>query len=357
MHIRTFRAASLQEALQDIRRQMGEDASVLHTRQVREGWLGWLGKTSVEVTAGLRADRGTASGDSPAITPTDRQDSSARRGYPLELQDLRELLSLAGVAPPIADRWIDESYAFGSSLASGVEPGQWMDVLRQTVARGIRVARPIEVPTGRQRIVALVGPTGVGKTTTIAKLAAGFRLESHRRVALLTIDTFRIAAVQQLQAYAEIMDLPMEVVSRADEMPVALQRLEDAELVLVDTVGRSPRDARVQQLDELLQAAAPDEIHLVVSATGSRDVIAATIAGFAPLKPDAVLLTKLDETPQLAVPLSVLADRGLPLSYVTTGQQVPDDIETPEASLLGEQLLTSAAHMVPPDTAVIRYVA
>jgi flagellar biosynthesis protein FlhF len=353
MHIRTFRAASLQDALEDIRRQMGDGASVLYTRQVREGWMGWLGKTSVEVTAGLRDDHeqarhdrsgeGVASASQHTAAGVGLRDANRDRlGYPLELQDLRSLLLIAGVDDMVADRWIESTYAFGVAMASGVEPGQWIEYLRQTVARGIRIAGPIHVPPTGRRVVALVGPTGVGKTTTIAKLAAGFRLEAKRRVALVTIDTFRIAAVQQLQAYAEIMDLPMEVVQTPEEMQPALQRLEQADLVLIDTAGRSPRsDARIEQLRAMLRAAQPDETHLVLSATSSRDTIQNILDGFSAVRPTAAILSKLDESTQLASVLAAFEGRNLPISYITTGQQVPDDIETADAeSLVGDLLAT-----------------
>jgi len=353
MHIRTFRAASLQDALEDIRRQMGDGASVLYTRQVREGWMGWLGKTSVEVTAGLRDDRESSRHESnrghdlhvdqgPRQPANQHDITSGRHGYPLELQDLRSLLLFAGVDDIVADRWIESTYAFGVAMASGVEPGQWIDHLRQTVARGIRIAGPIHVPPTGRRVVALVGPTGVGKTTTIAKLAAGFRLEAKRSVALVTIDTFRIAAVQQLQAYAEIMDLPMEVVQNPEDMQPALQRLGDVDLVLIDTAGRSPRsDTRIEQLRAMLRAAQPDETHLVLSATSSRDTIQNILDGFSAVRPTAAILSKLDESTQLACVLAAFEGRNLPISYMTTGQQVPDDIETADAdSLIGDLLAT-----------------
>lgn len=351
MHIRTFRAASLQDALEDIRRQMGDNASVLYTRQVREGWMGWLGKTSVEVTAGLRDDHESAgpanhaAGDvnqTATAAPVVREPHASRHGYPLELQDLRSLLLFAGVDDVVADRWIESTYAFGVAMPGGVEPGQWIEHLRHTVARGIRIAGPIHVPASGRRVVALVGPTGVGKTTTIAKLAAGFRLEAKRSVALVTIDTFRIAAVQQLQAYAEIMDLPMEVVQSPEEMQPALDRLGDVDLVLIDTAGRSPRsDARIEQLRAMLRAAQPDETHLVLSATSSRDTIQNILDGFSSVRPTAAILSKLDESTQLACVLAAFEGRNLPISYMTTGQQVPDDIETADAdSLVGDLLAT-----------------
>jgi flagellar biosynthesis protein FlhF len=181
----------------------------------------------------------------------------------------------------------------------------------------------------------LVGPTGVGKTTTVAKLAAGFRLQQQRRVGLLTIDTYRIAAVQQLQAYAEIMELPMAVVESPEQMQRGLDELGDAELVLIDTAGRSPRGAaRLSQLQQMLAAAGPHETHLVVSATASVEAIRSALQGFAAVRPTATILTKLDETEQVAGVLAALPVSAPPLSYLTHGQQVPDDIATADAEAL-----------------------
>ena len=117
--------------------------------------------------------------------------------------------------------------------------------------------------------MALVGPTGVGKTTTIAKLAANYRLREKKRVGLITVDTYRIAAVEQLRTYADIIDLPMEVVSTPREMREAVARMRNLDLVLMDTAGRSPRDEiKIQELRSLLAEAEADEVHLVLSAHG-----------------------------------------------------------------------------------------
>ena len=119
--------------------------------------------------------------------------------------------------------------------------------------------------------MALVGPTGVGKTTTIAKLAANFRLREKRRVGLITVDTYRIAAVEQLRTYADIIDLPMEIVSTPREMHQAVARMADLDLILMDTAGRSPRDeVKIQELKSMLAEAEPDEVHLVLQQRGQR---------------------------------------------------------------------------------------
>jgi len=365
MHIRTFRAASLQDALEQIRQQMGPEASVLHTRQVRDGWMGWLGRTYVEVTAGLRdrvnqlPDRraglevdsrmlGTLS-ESPMLPGRRSTTQEAASELPLQLQAYREELLTVGVDPAVIDRWINATVSFAANLGDSSTDGfvsgtPWLEHLQRSVQRELRIGSPIRTHPGDRRVVALVGPTGVGKTTTVAKLAAGFRIEARRRVGLLTIDTFRIAAVQQLKAYAEIMDLPMEVVENPSQMVPALQRLGDVDLVLIDTAGRSPSsDARIDQLVELLRNAQPDETHLVLSATSSASVIRSALTGFAPVQPTSAILTKLDEAPQTAAVLSAIAATdqfaGVPISYLTHGQQVPDDITMAEAAPLLSRLL------------------
>ncbi len=175
--------------------------------------------------------------------------------------------------------------------------------------------------------MALVGPTGVGKTTTIAKLAANFRLREHRRVGLITVDTYRVAAVEQLRTYAEIMDLPMEVVSTPREMIAAVARLADQDVVLIDTAGHSPRDAvQLQQLKSMLAEAQADEIHLVISAVSSTSHLQQIVHRFRPLGATSVVITKLDEATGLGNLLPVLRASDLPVSYLTCGQSVPDDI-------------------------------
>ena len=364
MHIRTFRAANLQEALEQIRQQMGSEAAVLHTRQVRDGWMGWLGRTYVEVTAGLRDDdgiipmnlnrQGIDSRPVPDLAPRlvlKDVRSLTDSGLPLQLQAYQMELLAAGVDADKVDRWLNTTVSFAASMgeaASGPMAAgtPWLEHLQRTVLRELRIGSPILTHPGERRVVALVGPTGVGKTTTVAKLAAGFRIEAKRRVGLLTIDTFRIAAVQQLKAYAEIMDLPMQVVEKPDEMQPALNRLGDVDLVLIDTAGRSPKsDARIDQLVELLRSAQPDETHLVLNSTSSAASTRLALQGFAPVRPTAAILTKLDEAPGTVGVLSTLANSeqfsGMPLSYITNGQQVPDDIAPAEAEMLMSRLLTA----------------
>ena len=217
----------------------------------------------------------------------------------------------AGTAEQIADP--EESLAF---LASMVE-------------KEVRCASPIMPQPGRRKVVALVGPTGVGKTTTIAKLAANFRLRDGIRMGLVTVDTYRIAAVEQLRTYAEIIELPMKVVTTPLEMRQALEELSGLDLVLIDSAGRSPRDdLKIQELQSLLAEADVDETHVVMSLTSSVRSISLTCDQFAAVSPTALILTKLDEAPGMGSLLSVARHVALPVSYLTTGQDVPEDIES-----------------------------
>ncbi len=204
----------------------------------------------------------------------------------------------------------------------------------------ICVAGPIRVTPGRCRLAALVGPTGVGKTTTIAKLAANFRLKEKRRVGLITVDTYRIAAVEQLRTYADIIDLPMHVVSTPREMRETVAEMSHLDLILLDTAGRSPKDeVRIQELKMFLAEANADEVHLVLSSVAAARTLEQTAERFAAVGTTALILTKLDEASGLGNVLPLLRSGGLPLSYLTNGQSVPDDIETADARELARMIL------------------
>jgi flagellar biosynthesis protein FlhF len=226
-----------------------------------------------------------------------------------------------------------------------LEDGHHIDRrLRDLVKSWIKPHGPITISPNRQRVVALIGPTGVGKTTTIAKLAANFRLRDRQRVGLITVDTYRIAAVEQLRTYADIIDLPMEVVATQREMREALCRLSEMDLILMDTAGRSPRDeVRIQELKMMLQEAKPDEVHLVLSSTIGAQSLVKTTRKFGEVGATALLLTKLDEATGLGNLIPLLRESELPLSYLTNGQSVPDDIQTTDPSMLTEWILTGTS--------------
>ena len=396
MEVKTYRAATMHEALRLVRRELGPDAAVLHTREVPSGrLLGWLtGRRQIEVTASadvnvpsrLPARQRSESAAAALQGSTCRQSTSApavadasrprmqgppefsqevqgqlsdlqsmvkelcRRSQRHHRQDLPEELFRLFAELLDADLGEDLARELVERIRFEAPGTEWADPLlaKARIARiieaDIRIAGPIAVTPGRRRLAALVGPTGVGKTTTIAKLAANYRLKEKRRVGLITVDTYRIAAVEQLRTYAQIIDLPMQVVSTPREMRQAVRQLGDLDLILMDTAGRSPKDeVKIQELKAFLTEAGADEVHLVLSAVASGRTLQQIAERFAAVGTTALVLTKLDEANALGNVLPVLRSSKLPLSYLTNGQNVPDDIETADVHRLARLILAMEA--------------
>lgn len=377
MDVKTYRASSLQEALQQVRRDLGPEAAVLHTREVSGGMLRWIAGRQIEVTASATIKvPSRLPAKPPAIAlpikpkplpPADYDDFRAKYRADLEAtvtesKSLVEHLSLESVKSSkrqlpeslfqlftdLIDAELSEEIA--RELLERVRIGLSADDLDDHMLVKSRVARllegelkccgPIRVTPGTRRIVALVGPTGVGKTTTIAKLAANFHLREKQRVGLITVDTYRIAAVDQLRTYADIIDLPMEVVSTPREMRAAIARLSGLDLILMDTAGRSPQDdLRIQELKTMLNEAHADEVHVVLSAVASTASMKQAAERFAEIGATSMLLTKLDETTGLGNILPVLRGSKLSLSYITNGQNVPGDITPADRRKLARAIL------------------
>lgn len=210
----------------------------------------------------------------------------------------------------------------------------------QAIVDLIKKPKPIEVKGKKVRVVALIGPTGVGKTTTIAKLAANFSLMERKRVAMVTVDTYRIAAVEQLKTYAEIIGVPLEVVFNPDDLQGAIRKFANKDVIFVDTAGRSPHnETQLAELKRFLDSAEPDEIILVLSATTRMEDLMEAYRKFNVTRIDKVIFTKLDETSRYGPILSVMHKTRSPISYITNGQNVPDDIEIPDEFRLARMVL------------------
>jgi flagellar biosynthesis protein FlhF len=208
----------------------------------------------------------------------------------------------------------------------------------------ISTAGPIvRTKTSGPHVVALIGPTGVGKTTTLAKLAANLKLKERHRVGLITLDTYRIAAVDQLKRYADIIGSPLRVVSNAEDLRDAVRSMADCDFVLIDTAGRSPNDTlKLNELRGLLEAVQPDEVHLVLSATSGEKCLELAATRFGEVRADKIIFTKLDESANVGIVLNVVRKVNKSISYITTGQDVPDDIEVGHGRRLAELILGDA---------------
>ncbi|MGQ9563409.1 MAG: flagellar biosynthesis protein FlhF [Thermogutta sp.] len=390
MDVRTFRASTMHEALAIVRKELGPDAAILRTREVRvRRWFGLLpGRPQIEITASTNVNVPSRLPPQPFLGNGLNRDPIVEAGLSLERSaaETRALAMRTGAFHPEVQHRLENMEHMLRTLCrrNGTSvPYDWPEHLfkvytdlidadlREEDARELlervraeatrdradepmlikaRLARileselaatqPIRIFPGRCRVCALVGPTGVGKTTTIAKLAANFRLRENRRVALITVDTYRIAAVEQLRTYADIIDLPMHVVSTPREMRDAVKDFTGFDLVLIDTAGRSPKDEiKIRELRTLLNEAHADEIHLVLSSVASAKTLLQTLEQFRTVGPTALVLTKLDEAPSFGGLLPILRSSGLPVSYLTNGQNVPDDIEVAQPSRLARLVL------------------
>lgn len=203
--------------------------------------------------------------------------------------------------------------------------------------------RPVK--KGEPLLIALIGPTGVGKTTTIAKLAATFNLFEGKNVGLITIDTYRIAAVEQLKTYGIIMNLPVEVVYTPSDLDRAIENLKDSDIILIDTAGRSPHNqGMMTELKQFLSYRHIDEIMLVISATTQLKDMVDIEKKFAKIEYSHLVFTKLDETSTFGSAVSLAWRVKRPIAYLTVGQNVPDDIEVAQASKMATRLFEVTEH-------------
>lgn len=217
-------------------------------------------------------------------------------------------------------------------------------VLRSRLLQRLNLSSSVEPLSPSSRIVMFVGPTGVGKTTTIAKIAALQVLSGQRKVGLITTDTFRIAAVEQLRTYANILNVPFEVVAKPEGMVDALTRLQDCDLVFIDTAGRNfDHREHVEHLSKLMAVADVDEVYLVLSLTSKEEDLNRIVQRFQSVRIDKFLFTKLDETHSYGAIFNLLFTYRKPLSYFTTGQNVPNDLEISSVDKLLQLVFSEVA--------------
>lgn len=380
MRIKTFEAATMQEALTLARTEMGEDAVVLNSKHVKAGGvLGFGGGTRVELMAAV---------DDSAPVPV-KQSAAAPATAPMAVKAYSAPASATAVAEPDYDiaqlksevrdlnvvvqrlltsrveaaDYLSDSMNPILSLSKGLQPllmrlGVDDDLAHGILADLLPMDDPIQLASalagkmqgfaippvleGRQ-VIAVVGPTGVGKTTTLAKLAARFALEQGKKVALVTADTFRIGAVEQLRTYARIMGVPLEIALSPDEVAAGVEKHSDKDVVLIDTVGRSQRsEEHLAELKSFVEAANPTDTYLCVAASLSTGIQREVVERFVTLSPTRLVITKLDECPDCASLINLPLRTGLGISCLTMGQNVPQDIDFADAGIIA-RLVTGVA--------------
>jgi flagellar biosynthesis protein FlhF len=395
MNLQTFKAATMADALTQVKTAMGGDAVILHTRTFwTRYWLGLRRREMVEITAGkgfnivrprkpqpapvaVKPVNGIAAYAQHAANPvqngkalleTPAANSAIIRGLTEDVNSMKTMLKDLVIqartqkAPQVPEDLFDyylqlienqvaEELATDiiKTIQKSVRPEHYTqpEIMREKIAEQLEKLLPTTGPIKKTKttgphVVALIGPTGVGKTTTIAKLAANLKLRENHKVGLITLDTYRLAAVDQLRKYAEIIETPLRVATSAEDLTAALLAMQHCDFILIDTAGRSPRDAMsINELKSFLAVAEPDEVHLVLSTTNSEECIQMAIAKFGDVRVDKIIFTKLDEAAHVGVVLNVVRKVNKSLSYVTTGQAVPNDIEVGRGRRLAQLILGS----------------
>lgn len=367
MRIKRFEAADTTTALTMVKEELGENAVILSTRTLKTG-AGAKGRPRVEVVAAMEYDAEPLTVPPPEIensepAPAGRQ--PVTYGYQavrppkntvakpkaeenFDRQLAAQLAPTAPVEKAIHIEAHDLKRRFANFLrrqylskneldsqASGTDKGkaktgrpdpkqvaQWRDkVIDQLQINPLHIGI-----TERPAIVALVGPTGVGKTTTAAKVAAWYSIHEGLKVALLSMDCYRIGATDQLRTYARIMRLPCEIALRKKDLAAAVARHSDKDLIIIDTAGKSPYDpSHVKELASWFASCPGIEPHLVVSSTYKKEDLQHILKAYQPLRANGLVLTKLDETRAYATLCQQVAAAKMPISCLCTGQRVPED--------------------------------
>lgn len=269
----------------------------------------------------------------------------------LEERENSNIKSLKLVYKHLLDNEVEQEYAdeiigdIGNSLKRESNIDSILSAVYQKII--LKLGEPKCIKLGdKPKIVLFIGPTGVGKTTTIAKIASHFKLEESANVAFITADTYRIAAIEQLNTYANIIDSPVSVVYSADELESSIKQYKDYDLILVDTAGRSHKcEEQMTELTELLDKAREFEndfdieIYLTLSITTKYKDLVNITERYNDIKGWSVIFTKLDETCSLGNILNIRMLTGATLSYTTSGQNVPNDIEVINEQALAKRLL------------------
>lgn len=276
---------------------------------------------------------------SPAVSAvTNAANLISAMDIPSAHPEIYNLLVEMGVSVALAQDFLD-SLPDMSAWGEDARHPLALAAVKDLISRRVQTSGSIALMPGSLKAVALIGPTGVGKTTTIAKLAAHYALVEKKKVGLLTVDTYRIAAVEQLKTYSQIIDIPVGVAyTQADVLP-AVAQFKDFDLLLIDTAGRSQKNImQVGELKAMLETLRC-ETHLVLSAqTKESDMIEAA-ERFSAARVDRLLFSKLDETSSYGTLLNVADKTGIPLSYFTVGQKVPEDIEVADGKRLADLIL------------------
>lgn len=343
MQLKTYEAPTIQDALKKIKLELGSDAVIFSSKSIEHP----SGRKSrwVKVTAAVdspASKENTHPAGSPDKTEkpahTETTTDHWAHGSGFSFTDLSAHPCCRNLLRAGFDETVS-SFLMGEAAAEAEKSGNYCleNTLLKKIASKIPVCGAIHTRGGKNVIAAFIGPTGVGKTTTLAKIAARAVLSDNIRVKIISFDNFRIAASEQLKIYGQIMSIPVSIVSSEEEFITEIGGSEKFDLVLIDTAGRNHRESRqVDKLNNLFKLLPRIETHLLLSATTNRDALAATLACYRKGRIDRIVITKADESIHMGGMFNIIAAEKIPVSYITTGQRVPEDIIPASAEQLSK---------------------
>lgn len=372
MRVKRIVALSMQEAMEKIKAELGNDAVILHTRYFKEGgFLGFFRKNYVEVTAAVEYNQNGAPEKievTPVLPKTERENiKPIDSNVNTELSEMRDMMKemssmLENIGQPRfpkigqtlyqrLKKWeIEEKLAqnvvkltIDEYVKSPLQtPEELNKIFFANLLKPIKKMKFVPSPSKNEscRVLVFIGPTGVGKTTTIAKLAAMSAVVERKKVSLITVDTYRIAAVEQLKTVGEIMNVPVKVIFTPENLQQTISEMQDQEMIYIDTAGRSHRnETQVEELKHYLENAQADDIFLVLSSTSKYQDLIDILETYRDIKITSLIFTKLDETSNYGSIYNIACTEKQPISYFTNGQNIPDDIETADPIRLVQMLM------------------
>jgi flagellar biosynthesis protein FlhF len=359
----------MQEAMETVKRELGSDAVILNNRKVRKkGWKNLFKRPVLEIMVAYEPEK--APGARRAANPREpEKDQKADSERIKQLDERIDMLDsmLTGFIDKFSfvKREVTYDYAedverlllrlienqVREELAHRIarettavlvkqRDTSAAEVMEQLILEQLGVPEPISHKKFKRKVVLLMGPNGVGKTTSLVKLAANFAIKQQKKVGIINTDTFRIGAQGQLETYTEILDVPLEIVYQMEELTAALENMSDRDIIFIDTAGKRPGDERHREdIQNVIRIAEPEDVLLCVAASTNFSSLKEILDTYGFVDTFRLLITKVDETKFRGMILNISWYAQKRLAYLTTGQNVPDDIEAVDAEAIAGHLL------------------
>jgi flagellar biosynthesis protein FlhF len=368
MKVKKYVAPTMPEVMSKVRKELGAEAVILSSKEIQDGgFLGFFKKRKIEVIAAL--DKSPIPPKQPKATmnqakmpKTVKPKTTMDAEVIQEIKNMKRILEQQSLQQKSSKFAIDYEVVYQYLLEQEVDDAIAAEIIQnvmnkheeeslsptasiikndvQNEIEAMLSGLSFEGISNTAKVVHFVGPTGVGKTTTIAKVAANSMLQEKKKVAFVTMDTYRIAAIEQLKTYAKILDTPVEVVYSIEDYRNAMEKFQNYDLILVDTAGRNYRDEKyVKELTKNISANGPVENFLVLSLTSKPKDMCDIFHSFRHIDIKGLIYTKIDETRQYGSLLNISLTNHIGIAYITNGQEVPDNIVIPTKEVISNYIV------------------